>query len=516
MLSTLDFKELRTPADHGDVLIQPAPDRLMQLAEANRRLLEKNDFPALGVPASECRRTARRCFCPGRADALWIVTGHQPEFIHPGVWAKHVVTQRLADALGGVAANLIVDHDAVKKPALSVPAERDGRLQIVEVPLAPYRPGWPWELLEPLTSEQLSDFAQRVRAACGPRYDASLMNTFIEAARAVRQPTDWVDQTVAGRRAIDAIFGVDMLESRAGAVWTGPFVAEMLVNAERFFDCYNAALGAYRRQMGIKGNTRPIPDLLRGDDRLELPIWAIRPSMPRQRLFVSAQADRIDLYAEQDPIGSVGRSDLQDPDALPEVLRDAISAALRPRALTLTMWARLFLGDLFVHGIGGAKYDRMTDLLIRSYFGVEPPGFCCVSATLRLDLPRRPVDLSYLHAAQHRLRDVGYNPQRYLPRTPELETLLAAKTEQVAQSAHLRATRPDDRSARWQVFERIRRLNEQMLSFDSTIQARFAAERERIGRDLADNAVADSREYFIGLFRRADLALLCEALPRFD
>ena len=32
---------------------------------------------------------------------------------------------------------------------------------------------------------------------------------------------------------------------------------------------------------------------------------------------------------------------------------------LRTRALTTTMYARFLIGDLFVHGIGGAKYDEL-------------------------------------------------------------------------------------------------------------------------------------------------------------
>ena len=69
---------------------------------------------------------------------------------------------------------------------------------------------------------------------------------------------------------------------------------------------------------------------------------------------------------------------------------------IRPRALTLTLWARLLVCDFFVHGIGGAKYDRITDGIFRRYYRCEPPPYGCVTATLRLPAaspagrPRRP------------------------------------------------------------------------------------------------------------------------------
>src|SRR5689334_21153410 len=50
---------------------------------------------------------------------------------------------------------------------------------------------------------------------------------------------------------------------------------------------------------------------------------------------------------------------------------------ISPRALTLTTFFRLLLADQFVHGIGGARYDRVTDRLIARFLGIEPPPRFC-------------------------------------------------------------------------------------------------------------------------------------------
>src|SRR5438270_707716 len=55
---------------------------------------------------------------------------------------------------------------------------------------------------------------------------------------------------------------------------------------------------------------------------------------------------------------------------------------LAPRALTLTMFFRLLLADQFVHGIGGGRYDQVTDDVIHRHFGLEPPRFAVTTATL--------------------------------------------------------------------------------------------------------------------------------------
>jgi len=515
MSRVLDFSTIQTPAGDGQTLVCPDPCILPHLVEENRRLLESQDFPFAGLSARECRRLVREAFSGGDDGRFWIVTGHQSEFIHPGVWAKHVVTQRLAEATGGLAANVIVDNDAVKKTTLSVPAERPDGLQVVEVPFATYFPGLPWELLEALSPERLEAFERAVRDAYGERYETSLMPRYFEAARREAAANRWVEQTVAGRRAIDAMFGVRMLERPTSAAPIWPLLAEVLAGAGRFFECYNRALAEYRSRLGIKGNRRPIPDLARDGERLELPLWAVRDGMPRQRVFVTVQGDDIRVFAENEPIGCVSRRRLLDPALAEREIAECLQAGLRPRALTLTIWARLLLADLFIHGIGGAKYDRITDILMAEYFGIEPPAFCCVSATLRLDLPRRPVTIDDARTLCMRLRDLNFNPQRYLPRNDELSVLLAEKLEQIARSEWLRQNRPDDRESRRQVFQRIRTLNAMMLALDAGIAQRMSREYQQVLSWLKQNEIANSREYFIGLFRPADLQRLCDNLPNF-
>ncbi len=55
---------------------------------------------------------------------------------------------------------------------------------------------------------------------------------------------------------------------------------------------------------------------------------------------------------------------------------------LSPRALTLTTFLRLFVVDQFIHGIGGGRYDQVTDRLIARHFNIDPPVFAVTTATL--------------------------------------------------------------------------------------------------------------------------------------
>ena len=79
---------------------------------------------------------------------------------------------------------------------------------------------------------------------------------------------------------------------------------------------------------------------------------------------------------------------------------------LSPRALTLTTFLRLLVADQFVHGIGGGRYDQVTDLLIARHFGMTPPRFAVTTATMFFPgaLGRDRVCLNCLTHEGHRIR----------------------------------------------------------------------------------------------------------------
>src|SRR3989304_928757 len=104
----LDFSKLITPAGHDEGLVLPTPCECVAAVEANARALRRATTPLLGSTLGDWRRRTREAIV-GNGDRPIIVTGHQPAFIHPGVWAKHIVSVRLADRPGGIALNLVVD-----------------------------------------------------------------------------------------------------------------------------------------------------------------------------------------------------------------------------------------------------------------------------------------------------------------------------------------------------------------------------------------------------------------------
>jgi hypothetical protein len=132
-----------------------------------------------------------------------------------------------------------------------------------------------------------------------------------------------------------------------------------------------------------------MPNLNASDDACEVPFWLDElhggDGGARYRASVVRMGDRWALRATKDA----------DDIFLFDAAADGWDAAgtlllwlrrnelrLSPRALTLTMLLRLLVADQFVHGIGGGRYDQVTDELIARNLKLEPPRFAVTTATL--------------------------------------------------------------------------------------------------------------------------------------
>jgi hypothetical protein len=197
----------------------------------------------------------------------------------------------------------------------------------------------------------------------------------------------------------------------------GWFVAHLLANLPRFWAAYNDALAHYRRTHRIRGHAQPVPDLDSSNSWLEAPFWIWSAADPTRRPLYARQAsDGLIITDRQSFEGSISLTD--DQDAIVAAQQNAELSSrgikLRTRALTTTLFARLVLSDLFLHGIGGARYDQVLDEIVRRFFGFEPPEFGTVSATLRLPIAQLPNESFLMNKWQRRQRDLTYHPELFV------------------------------------------------------------------------------------------------------
>lgn len=431
-----------------------------------------------------------------------LIAGHQPEFFHPGVWVKNFVLAGQARRHGRSALNLIADHDTAKGTALRVPVVADdpNAVAVETIRFDCDETDRPYEECRVADRGLFDSFPNRLAAlirAWG--YDPMAVPSWPRLAAEMHRGATLGEAVSRLRRHWERAWGVSNLElpvSRlAGTRAFAGFVHAVLADLPRFTDDYNAAIRAYRAANHLRSRNHPAPELTRRGEWVEAPFWVWRADGPRRaKLFANRVDGGIELRAGDDAIGRMPWETF--PAAWTELL--AKGWKVRPRALTLTLFTRLGFADGFMHGIGGGKYDEVTDDIIRRFFRLDPPGYAVVSATLRLPIRRFPATPADLYRAEREVRDLDWNPQQFSDarrRSPEL----------VAEKARLIAAEPAGRAQRRGWFRELQRVTRELRPAVGERVRAATRDVQRLRSELAANDVLGSREYAWPLFPEAVL-----------
>jgi hypothetical protein len=187
------------------------------------------------------------------------------------------------------------------------------------------------------------------------------------------------------------------------------FLVDIVMNAEEFTSAYNNALGDYRAINQTRTALQPFPDLARDGSRFELPFWVLEAHR-RQTAWCQCLGEELVLCGDDGVQIAVLPN---DPEGAIEALQTS-GVVLAPKALALTLFVRGFVCDLFIHGVGGGGYDRVTDDVFRRYYGVEPPAFAVASLTMYLPLGMHVIAAEEVSAARERLNRLSHNPDAML------------------------------------------------------------------------------------------------------
>ncbi|MGA2499179.1 MAG: hypothetical protein ABSH20_15680 [Tepidisphaeraceae bacterium] len=374
---------LHTPAADGEVLVFPSPAEILGSARETARTFAVSAKPFFqGTPLYELRARARQPLGQP-VDRPLIVTGHQIEFCHPGVWQKQVAADVIARAVDGLAGLLAVDTDAPRNLELRWPG---GSAPLCE-PAQLREAHWLAAIPQP-SGERLAGFSQALAAIAAQWPFDTLLPSFAGALK-LHTPAggNLASLLSSAMRQVDLSLGVSYQPVLASNVWDSlPFLQlahDILARALSFAAAYNRALEEYREKRGMESDGRPWPDLLFTPETCEVPFWLDNlgdGSRSRAVLHRGRAGWELSIGADAFTFSQFSRG-WGVAEKLSRFLREH-QCRLCPRALVLSMYCRLVLADLFIHGIGGAEYDQVTDRVIELWYAVRPPPVAIVTATL--------------------------------------------------------------------------------------------------------------------------------------
>jgi hypothetical protein len=130
----------------------------------------------------------------------------------------------------------------------------------------------------------------------------------------------------------------------------GRVIDRVLFDAPKFVAVYNATLDAFREERKIKNPANPFPNMKVEDGGIEMPFWNLSGGVRRPVIVRGYETGGADV-------------------------------SIAPRGSMVTFLARAYLSDIFIHGLGGGKYDPFVDAFAERYLGVQLPKFVVASAT---------------------------------------------------------------------------------------------------------------------------------------
>ncbi len=530
------YAQFRAPQE-GEALVEPGWQRQLELAEENRQSLRAlGEALAIGgISLKELSAQGRRDLVANAlthtrqyAEAVTpsvegpiFVSGHQPDLFHPGVWFKNFALDSLAKAAGGVGIHLLIDSDLCRNVAVCTPAGSIEEPRVETIPFDTPAGAMPYEERQVQEESLFRSFADRVSPTITPLITKPLIAELWPPAIGALDWTRRLGETLsAARHSLERNGGSTTLEVPLSVVCdTTPFrhfVAELLGRPDQFRGAYNGALAEYRKAHHLRNAAQPLPNLIEREGWIETPFWVWsetkvtrRPLWAQRKGSEVALSDGADWQAllQADPDGQFAG------DAVQQLaqLRDT-GVKIRSRALTTTLYSRMVLADLFLHGIGGAKYDQVTDRIAEKFFGIAPPPHATLSATLRLPLGHLPVSEADRRQVLSQLREQRFHPERFLEGPladlpPEVRFWIDQKRTAIA----LPQT-PKNAVERHAAIDQANRELQPWLA-----DQRMALERQRveIEKRLRAASLLDSREYAFCLFPTEWLRKQLMALARF-
>ncbi len=429
MLKTDPF---RVPINDRELLEEPALSGYPALMEANRNL--DRDIKIDGEPLAEVARQARTDALDSAINytrnlgldtnsvdpsAPLIASGHQPTFYHPGIAIKPIAIARQASESGATALNITVDSDEFKDESVPVPTVQESLVRMDHT-LCEHQTNHSYETVQIDQVMLINNLKGIANLIDNSRLNqpGSAFRQFLGRIGSTKvDQYDYTALSILLRRLWAGHYTDRLLELPVSRLCGGDafakFANDIINNLGEFAEVYNSELARYRKEHKLRYPANPFPPLSIDGQWRETPFWLLR------------NGERTHLYADSSGQLKDDKGDLFRFDET-----DSKGYGIRPRAITLSIYLRLFVCELFVHGVGGAKYDTITDPIIERFYKVEPPAYTCLTATLHPGIvAENPTNR--IEEINHTLREIKHHPEKMADTLPELHPLETEKIKLV-------------------------------------------------------------------------------------
>ncbi|MFH1449480.1 MAG: hypothetical protein ABIG09_03605 [bacterium] len=417
------------PLKNKEFILVPSLGKLAEIAEANQARLK--DLEIKGLPFSRLRDDLRREVIEKDRSAnnkeVIVGTGHQPILYHPGIFFKEMVINALLEKHGYLGINLVIDTDAFNHHQDTFwPDFQEKRLSWEEMRFPQVKKDLAFEEMSSPHQEELKQWFSQLKEKCSkifPKENLLTLSLYEEDTYRASLASHNLGQLVTfSKRKFEERLNFKhqevFLSSLSETLTFAYFFALILSLGREFGLTYNKLLENYRQEKKISHRLTPFPNLKISSDLIELPFWIWRAKEPRSSLFLKFHGQKAFLGTLNKEILEINYTflKLKKIESLVKINRELKDKGykLRPKALMITLFMRLFFCDLWIHGVGGAGYEEINDRLSEEIFSVSLPPYGVASATLYLNFNLPLVTNQEVKELQDNLRKMKFNSQEFV------------------------------------------------------------------------------------------------------
>jgi hypothetical protein len=314
-----------------------------------------------------------------------VMAGHQPVIYHPGLLEKTNRLRELARGAGALAINVSIDTDEGDGGHFIWPLTQQNDLVLKHGTLGTVATLFREQRVKAATDiSEVFDHARR-----------DLISSGLDQVAVRLERVSRLYQALAQERVVDANAIVRWVESGTGYLEVPlstlvelpsgrRYLESIIKDGKRFASVYNATLDDYRRSHKIKNPANPFPNMVIEGDAFELPLWAVKGDS-RAPLRVTSHTCQSNAEGEM----------------------------IAPRGSINTLLLRGLCSDLFIHGLGGGKYDQFVDAFALAYVGTALPRYVVATATRYL-FPEHLESFNRARDLKARYKEMVSHTERFL------------------------------------------------------------------------------------------------------
>ncbi len=449
-----------------------------------------------------------------------IVTGHQAIWHHCGIWSKSVMADKFARCRQGCCLFLVLDHD-ICNTELVIPAHASSldltlhkySAEICDKPV-------PLECRH--VNNDIINLIYGLIENCSGYFCGHIWNKHLKHIKDTIPAMVVISDIIIFLQAIlNLELGLNKFLylpvsylSHSNAF--NDFLSRIIEDAYKFVKIYNESIRNQINTLNIKSHeTLKLLEVCINPKRIELPFWFISKSGQRFSLYVMNNSDyNFTLFAGNEKLAQFKTSSSYSIHQQVLPIIKANKFRIRPKAISLSLFCRIYLSDWFIHGIGGARYEIITDYILEKYYKSRL-SFGITTATMTLPLNNSLNENDKIDSLKQFRRMVIYSPEKFI--SPEelkdqnLQSLIEQKKDYIKTSRDINMTT----SLRYSAWQSIKEINHLLRKKVNNLSKDLQKEINASEKLIKNQKSYKSREYFYGLFDEYRLRHLSDSiLPR--